>query len=70
MQPRVSLFDLAAEKLREAMSSSASGIDRMRLVHEALSLYHLHQREDLEPLPEGPEPCAEPAREPDAVGGV
>lgn len=70
MQPKLSLFDLAAEKLREAMSSSASGIDRMRLIHEALSLYHLHQREDVEAVPDGLQPCAAPAREPEIVGGA
>jgi hypothetical protein len=68
MQPKLSLFDLAAEKLREAMSSSASGIDRMRLIQEALSLYHLHQREDVEAASGGLQPCAASAREPETVG--
>lgn len=45
MHPRVSFFDQAADKLREAMDNSASGIDRMRLIQEALALYHLHQRD-------------------------
>jgi len=45
MHPRVSFFDQAADKLREAMDNSASGIDRMRLIQEALTLYHLHQRD-------------------------
>jgi len=43
MPPKVSLFDQAADKLREAMSGSASGLDRMRLIEEALALYHRHQ---------------------------
>jgi hypothetical protein len=43
MLPKVSFFDQAAEKLREAMGTSASGLERMRLMDEALALYHLHQ---------------------------
>ncbi len=45
MHATVSFFDQAAEKLREAMSASVSGLDRMRLMQEALALYHRHQDE-------------------------
>ena len=47
MRPQVSLFDQAADKLRQAMEGPASGADRMRLIHEALALYHRHQLEEV-----------------------
>jgi hypothetical protein len=48
MRPGVSLFDQAADKLREAMEGPVSGADRMRLIHECLALYHRHQDEAIE----------------------
>jgi hypothetical protein len=45
MSSQVSLFDQAADKLRQAMEGTSSGAERMVLINEALSLYHRHQRE-------------------------
>jgi hypothetical protein len=53
MRPKVSLFDQAAEKLHEAMEGAATGHDRMRLIQEALMLYHLHEAELDEELDAG-----------------
>jgi hypothetical protein len=62
MRPKVSLFDQAADKLRQAMEGPASGADRMRLIHEALALYHRHQMEEVEtPAAELEEPALVPA---------
>jgi hypothetical protein len=48
MGREVSLFDQAAEKLRQAMEGAGTGIERMFLIHEALALYHRHQLEEAE----------------------
>ena len=59
MRPRVSLFDQAADKLREAMEGPVSGEARMRLIHEALALYHRHQDEETDgDFPLGEEPLS------------
>ncbi len=46
MPATLSLFEQAADKLREAMEGPARGADRMRLIQEALLLYHRQQLED------------------------
>ncbi len=57
MRLQVSLFDQAADKLRQAMEGPASGADRMRLIHEALALYHRHQLEEVDSGGEGAAPA-------------
>jgi len=39
MDPDAPLFDQAAQKLRQAMDRSTSGLQRMCLIDEALALY-------------------------------
>ncbi len=66
MREKLSFLDQAAEKLRRAMKSPASGVDRMCLIQEALTLYHLHQADDSDLWPEDLGPYARPGSGPDA----
>ncbi len=61
MRPRVSFFDQAADTLRQAMEGQVSAVERARLIHEALELYHRHQLEEIEEGPDVPGPPAFPA---------
>ena len=69
MRSKVTLFDQAADKLRQAMEGPAYGAERMRLIHEALTLYHRHQLEEIDDEGPGqPSPSQVSAR--DAFEGV
>ncbi len=61
MRPRVSFFDQAADTLRQAIEGQVSAVERTRLIHEALELYHRHQLEEAEDGPDVPGPPDPPA---------